>query len=643
MPRCSTFAFVAASFAFAAWSTAQAADGAKQEPPAQTAAALAGALDKLNALVPMFDKNKDQVLTTAEQLDMGKYVVMNYGQDWGDRLDYFLRNADTNKDEKVDKAEWTTAIEGLRKSKQLEPVRQTVMVPMRDGVRLATDVFLPGGAGPFPVILMRTPYNRAKGEGFAKSQTARGLAVVSQDMRGRFGSEGENLPFIGCGWGEHQDGADTVAWIHQQPWSNGRLVTIGGSAGGITQNFLAANGAPGVTAQHISVAAASMYHHATYVGGALRLEQTDNWTRTNRFDPRAGLIIRAHPNYDDYWRTQDTTLRFAEMNTPAVHVGGWFDTFAQGTIDSFVGRQHHGGPNAQGKQKLVMGPWTHAVGKNEDGADLSFPKVEFPQAYDVGRWLDYHLLNVDNGAMREPAVAYYVMGDVRNPDAPGNEWRYADDWPVASQATPFYFRKGGSLTTDKSSDADDSLAYRFEPDNPCPTLGGCNLTIQRGPRLQNPIEQRTDVLTFTTNPLTYPMEVTGRVRSKVFISSSAVDTDLSIRLCDVYPDGKSYNMAEGMLRLRHRNSFEKPELLTPDQPVEVEVDCWSTSVVFNRGHSIRVTVTSSNSPRFDVNPGTGRPMAPGEAAVVQVNRIYCGADRPSHIVLPVVEPPAAGK
>jgi len=516
--------------------------------------------------------------------------------------------------------------------------RQTVMVAMSDGVRLATDVYLPPGKGPFPVVFSRTPYGRVKkGGGPGAGLIAAGYAGVIQDVRGRFDSEGENLPFIGCGWGEHPDGAESIAWIRRQAWSNGKVGMIGGSAGGITQNLVAGAVPEGLCAQYILVAAASLYHHASYVGGALRKCQVENWTRENRFDPRAAELMRAHPNYDDHWRQYDSTLKFSVINLPAVHVGGWFDTFAQGTIDAFVGRQHDGADGARGRQKLVMGPWDHGGGRKAEVGELRCPHNQIPAAYSVTRWFDYHLKGVDNGIMREPAATYYVMGDPTDPKCPGNEWRTADDWPIPAQVTPYYLCGDGKLALKTSSAAQQgSREYTFDPDNPCETIGGCNLSIPRGPRNQNRIESRRDVLLFTTDPLAEPVEVTGRVRAKIYVASSAVDTDLSVRLCDVYPDGKSYLMAEGMLRLRYRNSFEKPEPLVPGQLTEANVDCWSTSIVFNRGHRIRVTVTSSNHPRFDVNPGTGRPWSDGGLRVKQTNRIFCHADHPSCILLPVV-------
>jgi predicted acyl esterase len=626
------------------------ADKSVVELSPQAAGELAKVTDQLNQLAIKFDADKDKALSSAEQAEMLKFIGEKFGAAWEVRGRDFLRAADVDVDGEVALVEWERAINKLRQPGSGSPKKgfektavekETVMLPMSDGARLATDIYRPSGKGPFPVVFTRTPYSRLKAGGMATRLF--GYVLVAQDMRGRFDSEGENLPFVGCGWGVHKDGVESLQWIRKQPWCNGRVCTIGGSAGGITQNMLAAAGAEGLTAQHISVAAASMYDHATYVGGALRKCQVENWSKTNRFDPKALQIILDHPAYDDYWRTQDTSLKFAAMNSPAMHVGGWFDTFAQGTIDSYVGRQHEGGPAARGTQKLVMGPWTHAVGKNPDDAELIFPDAQMPKQYDISRWLQHHLTGVDNGMMKEPAVIYYVMGDTRDSSAPGNQWRQADDWPIPHRDTPYFFSTDGKLGTNPPPASSAFAEYTFDPNDPCPTIGGKNLTIPRGPKNQNSLEKRSDVVLFTTELLAEPLEVTGRVRAKVFISSSAVDSDLSVRLCDVYPDGKSYIMAEGMLRLRYHKSLQKPELLTPGKIIEANVDCWSTSIVFNRGHRLRVTVTSSDYPRFDLNPGTGKPWVEGDPTEKQTNRIYCDAEHPSSILLPMVESMSTAK
>lgn len=595
-------------------------------------------VDRATALAIRFDQDKDHRLSRDEQAAMIKFVEEAHGQKWAQWTSTFFKQADTNGDGVVDQAEWEHAIKNLRRQKTPESAlsKQTFQVPMSDGVKLATDVYLPEGQGPFPVVLTRTPYNRVKRGQDAAEFVSRRIAFVIQDMRGRFASEGENLPFVGCGGGEHRDGAETVAWILKQPWCNQKVGTHGGSACGITQNLMAGSDVPGLTAQYVRVAAASLYHDASYVGGALRKCQVENWTTGNKFDPLAVRLTTDHPCYDDYWQRYDSTQRFAKMHVPAVHFGGWFDTFLTGTIDEFVGRQHQGGEGSRGQQKLVIGPWDHGGWRREGVGELIFPKAQIPSQYDAGPWFDYHLKGIDNGAMKSPAVVYYTMGDTSDSKAPGNEWRHADDWPVPSSPTPYFFGKDGSLSGNKPTSAEAYSQYTFDPANPCPTIGGNNLTIPRGPRAQNKIEGRDDVLSFTTLPLPQPIEVTGKVRAKIHLAASTPDTDLSIRLCDVYPDGKSYLIAEGMLRTRYRKSFTSPEPLPQGQIVEIPVECWPTSIVFNRGHRLRVTVTSSNMPRFDVNPGTGKPLSADGTKLKQVNRIYCDVTHPSCVVLPVV-------
>ena len=601
---------------------------------------MAPALNQLDKLAQQFDADHDQSLSSQEQKAMIAFVAGKNGEPWAGRLKRFLHVADLNHDGRIDLAEWTHAValvKQVAKTVGNPAPAKTVRIVMSDGVRLATDIYLPAGDGPFPVVFSRTPYGRVKANEGAANFAAAGYVAVVQDMRGRFDSEGENLPFIGCGWSEHQDGVDTIEWIKKQKWCDGHIGTIGGSAGGITQNLLAGATPDGVKAQYISVAAASLYSDVSYVGGAFRKADVENWLANNKFDPRALEIIRAHPGYDDYWRKSDTALKFAQMNVPAVHIGGWFDMFAQATINEFVGRQYSGANGARGAQKLIMGPWTHGIGKMPAGG-MSFPQAnKVPEQYSSGRWFEHYLSGADNGVEKEPAVAYYVMGDTSTPGAPGNEWRYAADWPVPAKETAAYFTCDGKLAFEKTATSGDAhVEYIFDPMNPCPTVGGNNLTIARGPMNQNNIETRSDVILFTSAPLVEPIEVTGRVKAKVFVASSAVDSDLSVRLCDVHPDGKSYLIAEGILRLRYRNSFEKPELLTPGKVEEVTVDCWSTSIIFNRGHCIRATITSGNYPRFDVNPGTGQLWVDSGTKVVQKNAIYCDAMHASCLLLPVV-------
>jgi predicted acyl esterase len=593
---------------------------------------------KLLVLFPQHDADRNKVLSLEEQARAVAAVRQQFGDFWSRQVQGLFKAA-AGADGAVSQARWQEQANGFGQVR-----KQTHRVAMRDGVHLATDVFLPAGAGPFPVVLARTPYNREQQGGAAKGFAMSGVAFVVQDMRGRFASEGENLPFIGCGWGEHQDGADTLAWLRAQPWCSGRIATDGASAGGITQNLLAGTGAGtnGLVAQHVVVAAESLFD-VSYIGGAFRKADVENWTTQNKFDAKALLLIRQHPTYDDYWKTYDTSLKFSAMNVPAMHVGGWFDMFAQATLNEFVGRQHRGAPGGRGKQKLVMGPWDHGGARKEGVGELRFPNNQTPPAFTSGPWFAHYLCDDANGIEQQPAVAYYVMGDTAERGAPGNEWRFANDWPIPAAATPFYLAQGGQLSAVRPQAANTFVEYTFQPTNPCPTVGGQNLTLARGPFNQNKIEKRGDVVLFSTAPLAAPVEITGRITAKIFLSSSAADTDLSVRLCDVYPDGRSYLLTEGITRARYRKSLEKTAPLTPGRVEEITVDCWSTSIVFNKGHRIRATVTSSNYPRFDVNPGTGQPWRDDGEKVPQTNRIWCDAAHPSCLILPVVAPKTAAR
>jgi uncharacterized protein len=511
----------------------------------------------------------------------------------------------------------------------------TEMVTMSDGTRLATDVYVLKGERPMPVLLLRTPYGKDGLGQYATQAAALGFSFVAQDVRGRHESEGDNLPFIADGWGEHRDGYDICTWLTQQNWCDGNIGTMGASALGITQNLTAPTQPPGLRCQYISVATTSLYHQAAYQGGALRVSQVEGWLTDNKYDPLALELYRAHPDYDQFWRQFDISAVVGDITVPAIHEGGWFDTFCQGTLDSYMLRQHRGGDGARGQQKLIMGPWRHSIGKRELG-QLTFPEnaASAPGNWRE-RWFSHWLRGDNNGIIEEPAVLYYTMGALGEEGAPGNEWRSAADWPVPCIDTPLYLAADGALAWD--APATGMLDYLSDPANPVPTKGGRNLILEAGIMDQRELEARADVLVFTTAPLAQPLNVTGRIRCKLFVSSDAVDTDVAARLCDVYPDGRSMLIADGILRLGHRNSCTRREPLKPGQMYAVEVDLWSTSLIFNRGHAIRLSLAGSNYPRWDVNPGTGAVWSDGCAYSVQHDTVHCGQDYPSAIILPVVQ------
>ncbi|MBC8218857.1 MAG: CocE/NonD family hydrolase [Planctomycetes bacterium] len=511
---------------------------------------------------------------------------------------------------------------------------QTVMVPMRDGTKLATQISLPSGSGPWPVIMIRTPYGKSGMAGAATMALQNGYGSVVQDFRGRFDSEGVDYPvFVHGGWGEHQDGYDTVEWIASQEWCNGKVGAFGISGPGIALNMMGPSRPPHLRCMFVSVAFSSMYHQAAYQGGAFRKALIENWLNGNRFHPRSLEIIREHPDYDDFWRSINPEEVMHRVNVPVMYVGGWYDIFSAGTINGFGIVHHKGGAGARGKCRLVMEAYGHGSSN-----ELSFPNSGSPATANVFRWFDAWMKNDGRDADKIPVVHYYVMGDPGDKTSPGNEWRTADDWPVPAKPRPFCFRADGALGRRPVTKNNVSLSYKYDPANPVPTLGGANLTITKGPRDQRPIGDRPDVLTFTSDELDEHLEVTGAVKVKLWASSSATDTDFTAKLSDVYPDGREMIVLDGIIRARHRNSMAKSELMKPGKVYEFGIDLWSMSLVFSPGHRIRVAISSSNAPRFEPNPNTGKPCGTDDQTIVATNHIFLDADHPSHILLPIVEP-----
>jgi len=533
------------------------------------------------------------------------------------------------------------ALEGAAVDLVLQPVVEhepyTERAAMSDGSRLATMIFLPDGDGPWPTVLVRTPYGRFAYHGLVAGAVQAGYAAAVQDHRGRFDSEGENVAFIGCGWGEHRDGYETVEWVAGQPWCNGKVATLGGSAMGITQYLLAPTAPPHLVCQVIAVATPDLSAQADYPGGMFRKEQVEEWLRNCGFDETNLELLRGHYVRDEWTDLFDALRpdRVAQVRVPGLHIGGWFDTFQQGPLDGYRSRQHGGGEGARGTQRLILGPWTHGVGGRVAG------EVEWPEnaAVDVWRetlrFLDYWMKGQDDGLGDEPPVRYYLMGAVGEEDAPGREWIAAEDWPPPAEPMPLYLRAGGELLPETATSREGHETLRHDPFYPVPSHGGFNLNIPSGPMDQHVLEQRKDVLVWTSPPLDAPLEVAGPVRARLWVSSNCLDTDFVVKLCDVYPDGRSMLVTYGGLRMRFRNGRDREELLEVDEVYEVEVDLWSTAHVFAAGHRVRVDVQSSDYPHFDINPGSGEALHQHTFVLAALNRVYMGPDRPSRIVLPV--------
>ncbi|MDX2030259.1 MAG: CocE/NonD family hydrolase [Blastocatellia bacterium] len=500
----------------------------------------------------------------------------------------------------------------------------TEMVAMRDGVRLATDVFVPEGKGPWPVVLTRTPYNKLTMAGQAKMWTSNGYVLVAQDCRGRFKSEGKYMPFMD----DHLDGYDTVEWAAAQPWSNGKVGMIGASAMGITANQASIMAPPHLVAMYVMVAPASAYQHAIYTGGVFRKEMNEQWLKAQNATDVLNLTFEHYKN-DGYVNIREGRLHWEKVRVPVYNWGGWYDIFGQGNIDNFVGLQQQGGGRALGNQKLMMGPWAHG-----NVEEVKYPNA-VPDQKEQVRWFDYWLKGVSNGIMDEPPVRYYVMGDATDPKAPGNEWRTSAVWPVPAKPTSYFLQSNGGLSEQLPNSGRSS--YQYDPKNPVPTIGGALLFGRKGPMDQRGIGERKDVLKFQTGPLDAPIEVTGRVEVELWAESDCPDTDWTAKLVDVYPDGTERLVLDSALRARFREGFDKEVFMKKGEVYKFKIDLWSTSIVFNKGHRIALHISSSNDPRFDPNPNTGKPMRADNETRVATNTIHYTQVHPSRIILPVVK------
>jgi putative CocE/NonD family hydrolase len=553
-----------------------------------------------------------------------------------------------------------------------------VAIPLRDGVATYADVYRPAGDGRYPVLLSTTPYST---ERFPSAYEAaiyfaqRGYVYVYQDVRGRHESDGVWEPFRN----DERDGFDTIAWAAKQPWSNGKVAMQGGSYLGQNQWRAAQASPPALVTIFPMVASTSIYHdwitlnggwrlsfnfgwgpvrmesrimqnpgpHTTAGVGAMHYDRVQ-WHLPLRTMPRlVGRQARfyddwlAHPDYDAYWKPLNVEEMFERITVPVHTLGGWFDIFSQGTLRGYVGMSHKGGSEqARKSSRLIIGPWGH--GPSQKFGALDFGPTANVDALAIQlRWYDYFLKGIDDGFSTEPPVALFVMGR--------NEWVQEREYPLArTQWTPLYFASGGAansdrgdgrLTWDKPAASASSDRYRYDPDDPVPSLGGnncCGTPTPAGPQDQRPIEGRRDVLVYTSDYLAEELEVTGPVKVVLYAASDAVDTDFVARLVDVHPDGASYNMAEGILRARHRGGTDKPRLLTPGEIYRLEIDLVGTSVAFRQGHRIRVQVTSSHFPQFDRHPNTGAAFGTTSEVRVAMQTVHHDAARPSHIVLPVI-------
>jgi len=572
-------------------------------------------------------------------------------------------------------------------------IEKNVMVAMRDGVHLAADVYRPVEEGQHPVLLMRLPYNKdLPGRLAAFVSTAfraaqQGYVVVLQDCRGRFASEGEFYPQFD----DANDGVDTIHWIVEQPWANGKVGMIGGSYLGFTQWLLAKEHPEALRAIAPQVTTSNYYQTPMrHEGGVFELgvlfwalsmvpEEVQRRMRQGQASrEQMGAIMQAmrdpsalmahlplvdqpllrefapwyldwlnHPTYDDYWKRIAHSEYYEQLTVPTLNMGGWYDLFLGGTLANYVGMKQRGGSVvARAHQRLVIGPWSHT---NDMGmfSERSYGLAASSAAIDLEgmqlRWHDHWLKGEENGVEQDKPVKIFVMGL--------DQWRDEEDWPLPdTQYRPYYLHSGGhansatgngTLSPDAPAEEPEDV-YLYDPRHPVPTVGGAiliDLAPVEGPRDQRAVEAREDVLCYSTPVLEKPVEVTGPIALVLYISSSARDTDFTGKLVNVYPDGRAEILTDGILRARYRESFTEAKLLEPGQIYELRLDLWATSNLFKAGHRIRLEVSSSNFPRFDRNTNTGGVIErQTEKDLVQaVNRIYHDAAHPSHLILPIIE------
>lgn len=577
-------------------------------------------------------------------------------------------------------------------------VDRNVPITMRDGVVLYADVYRPAGDEPHPVLLQRTPYAK-KITSISHMQTDamravdRGYAVVIQDVRGRWNSDGDFKPFHQ----EMNDGYDTVEWCGTQPWSDGNVGMYGESYVGATQWLAAVMQPPHLKAIVPTFTSDDYYEGWTYQGGAFqwgfmcawvlpylssadmyRLHErgelddetyakltaelsdlVDNMSGPFKTLPLKDLPVKpeispyfldwlTHSDRDEFWQAVAITGRHDKVQVPALNVGGWYDIFQSGTLKNFMSmRESAGTETARTSTRLLIGPWAHGKGLGAGTryfgvyAGQSISPLNFDVDGEYLRFFDYHLKGIDDGIGTEPRIRFWVLGE--------GVWRHENEWPLArTQFTDFYLHSGGNansaagdgfLSTDKPG-AEKTDVYLYDPLHPTPSAGGqiCCYPAQlpSGPMDQRAVEARQDVLVFKSLPLEHDVEVTGPVKLHLWASTSAADTDFTAKLVDLHPDGYAENLTDGIIRAKYRNGTEKPDPITPGEIVEYTIDMWSTANLFKAGHRIVLEVASSNFPRFDRNLNTGNVNWQSAEWRPAMQTIFHDAEHPSHVVLPII-------
>lgn len=552
-----------------------------------------------------------------------------------------------------------------------------IPVPMRDGVNLSADIWLPDssqGDGPWPVLLLRTIYDNQEARyiGWTREFTARGYAVVMQDCRGRGDSDGDWEPYV-C---ELYDGYDTHEWIGEQEWCDGNVGTFGLSYPGFTQTLPATlrskylkavapiasqqdnyghHRVNGVIHHNVSFAFLNM------LGRSMQYESLKHFDQDTFFFALpietamesvssthpyfAGVV--AHEQYDEWWSSYSLRDKYDQVAIPSLFITGWFDSLSNENFKLFIGWSKNARTeDARRKTKLLVGPWSHQIapwgrvpmGENGEYADRTFGKQALSDVIEMHtHWYDQQLKGIDTGVDDEAPIRLFLMG--------ANEWRDEYEWPLErTNWTKYYLGgegdaagAGGTLSTESQPANSETEKFTYDPANPVPSLGSQYQTFDFcGPHDRSELQKRADVLTFTTEPLDEDTEVTGPIRATIWASSDAVDTDFTAVLTDLEPDGKAIALCEGIVRARFRNGTDNPEMMTPGDIYEFEIDMWNTSNMFKKGHCIRVEISSSNFPRYNRNLNSGNPIATDTEITIANQTIYHDAEHPSHVTLPVI-------
>jgi putative CocE/NonD family hydrolase len=536
-------------------------------------------------------------------------------------------------------------------------------VRARDGVKLSTDVYRPRAAGRYPVILIRTPYNNNSDDSvrFGRAFASWGYAVVIQDVRGRNDSEGEFFPFTN----EGADGLDTIVWLRQQPWSNGRVGMTGGSYLAQVQWDLAVLQPPELKAMISMVSPSDLFINCWYRNGTLVWGDLIRWMAQTHahvgqnllaYDlPKVRMHVPArtvdeamgrdikfwkaviqHQTNDEFWKSRTIHGKHQLIDVPVLNITGWYDDCADGNIQHYLRMKASARtPEARKNQMLMVGPWPHGINDSSRYGGVDFGQAALIDLYEVQRrWFDHWLKGLENGVEKEKPITYFTMGL--------NKWREESSWPLKrSRQVRLYLRSGGaanglqgdgrlSSSPPRAGDAECD-EFDYDPEDPNPSPINVNQPDDR-----RPAERRDDALIYDAPPLKRGTEVTGQVLLELFASSSARDTDFVGRLVDVFPNGYAHPVADGIITCRYRDSLEHPSNIKPGQVYKLVLDLWYTSNLFLKGHKLRVEVTSSDFPRYARNMNTGKPYGEDITGKVAHQKVYHDAAHPSCVVIPTV-------